>query len=448
MQHMRIACLRRTLACLLACLALAASTATAGEPISFSWPEGRQAAVSLAYDDALDSQLDNAIPALDRHGFKASFYLQLSREQVVKRLDEWRAAAGNGHELGNHSLFHQCSKSPPDRNWVEPQRNLDTTTAAQMRDQVLLANAMLQAIDGRSERTYTVPCGGAMASDGNYVNLIKRDFVAIKFGEGAVTRDMAALDPYAVTVVAPVGATGAELIAMAEAAAKQGTMVNFTFHGVGGDYLGTSNEAHEALLDYLDKHRATYWVDSFINLMKYVRSQQSNMPAATSARVLRVVDDSLTAQGTGGERSRLIPISKDQFLYDDGLTRFTLQRDAGGSLTGMRFFNDGEPPGTMVPRTAEALPTARQEVPLRQQELDRVLGSYAANGMNLKVFMDGTLLKAQMGGQLPVEIFAESVDHFFLTVVDATLTFAAGKGSPAAVTLDQDGKTLQFKRIP
>lgn len=256
-------------------LTLAMPLAMAGEPDRFAWPEGRKAAVSLAYDDALDSQLDQALPALDRHGFKGSFYLQLSREPLVKRLEEWRAAARNGHELGNHSLFHQCSKAQPDRDWVEPQRNLDTTTAAQMRDQVLLANAMLHAIDGRSERTYTVPCGDAMASDGNYVELIKPDFVAVKFGAGAVTPDMATLDPHAVTVVAPVDVTGAELIAMVEAAGKQGTMVNFTFHGIGGDYLSTSSEAHEALLDYLDQHRDTYWVDSFINLMNYVRIQQT-----------------------------------------------------------------------------------------------------------------------------------------------------------------------------
>lgn len=282
MQHTALPKFRWTLACLSASFALAMPVAMAGEPgAGFAWPGGRKAAVSLAYDDALDSQLDNAIPALDRHGFKASFYLQLSREPVVKRLAEWRAAAHAGHELGNHSLFHQCSKSVPGHEWVEPHRNLDTTTAAQMRDQVLVANAMLHAIDGRIERTYNVPCGDAMASDGNYVELIKQNFVAIKFGDGAVTPNMATLDPDAVTVVAPVGATGAELIAMAQAAAKQGTMVNITFHGIGGDYLSNSNEAHEALLDYLDKHRDIYWVDSFIHLMKYVRSQHSKTAAAT-----------------------------------------------------------------------------------------------------------------------------------------------------------------------
>jgi hypothetical protein len=40
-----------------------AGAAAADRP--FAWPPGIRAAVSLAYDDALDSQLDNAIPMLD-----------------------------------------------------------------------------------------------------------------------------------------------------------------------------------------------------------------------------------------------------------------------------------------------------------------------------------------------------------------------------------------------
>jgi CubicO group peptidase (beta-lactamase class C family) len=169
---------------------------------------------------------------------------------------------------------------------------------------------------------------------------------------------------------------------------------------------------------------------------------------ADSVRVLRVIDGKLTAQRTGGQRSTLMPIARDTFLYDDGLTRFTLQRDAAGVVSGMRFFGDGEPPGTVVARTSETLPTARQEVPLRPRQLDRVLGTYAAGTMSLKVFMDGTQLKAQMGGQPPVDIFAESADRFFLTVVDATLAFAAGDGSASTVTLSQGGKTIEFQRAP
>jgi peptidoglycan/xylan/chitin deacetylase (PgdA/CDA1 family) len=251
------------------------TSATAQAQASFAWPDGRKAAVSLAYDDALDSQLDHAIPALDRHGFKGSFYLQLSRDPVHKRLPEWRAAAANGHELGNHTLFHQCSGSLPGHEWVEPQRDLDKTSAVQMKDQVLLANVMLNAIDGKTERTMTVPCGDVMAEGRNYIEQLESEFVAIKLGNAAVTPDMHALAPYAVTVEAPTEVTGAQLIARVQEAAAKGTMVNFTFHGIGGDYLTVSNEAHGELLDYLAAHRDTYWVDTFLNIMKYVKQQQS-----------------------------------------------------------------------------------------------------------------------------------------------------------------------------
>lgn len=66
-----------------------------GQP--FSWPEGIRAAVNLAYDDALNSQLDNAVPALDRYGFKGSFYLVMASAPLQTRMEEWREIARNGH---------------------------------------------------------------------------------------------------------------------------------------------------------------------------------------------------------------------------------------------------------------------------------------------------------------------------------------------------------------
>ena len=131
----------------------------AEENPEFSWPNGARAAVNLAYDDALDSQLDHAIPSLNRYGFKGSFYLTLASNTVRLRLDDWRAAAASGHELGNHTLFHPCSASLPDREWVEPQHDLDHITVVEMRERILLANSMLHAIDGQAERTFTAPCG-------------------------------------------------------------------------------------------------------------------------------------------------------------------------------------------------------------------------------------------------------------------------------------------------
>ena len=116
--------MRRLLQLAAACAAsaLALGTAMAQAP-AFPWPDGQRAAVSLSYDDAVPSQLDNAIPALDRHGLKGTFYLILAAETVRERLEEWRAAARSGHELGNHSLFHQCSARGAGREWVKPEQD-------------------------------------------------------------------------------------------------------------------------------------------------------------------------------------------------------------------------------------------------------------------------------------------------------------------------------------
>ena len=70
--------------------------------------QGKRCAVVLTYDDALDVDLDNAIPALDSLGLKATFYLSGYSGTLNTRLKEWRAVAAEGHELGNHTLFHPC----------------------------------------------------------------------------------------------------------------------------------------------------------------------------------------------------------------------------------------------------------------------------------------------------------------------------------------------------
>lgn len=258
---------------LAAVLTAPAQTAAAAP---FQWPQSARAAVSLAYDDALDSQLDHALPALDRHGLKGSFYLQLSNPAVVRRLAEWRAAARAGHELGNHTLFHQCSASLPERSWVQPHRDLDRISVAQVKDQAILANTMLYAIDGQRERTFTAPCGDLLAGGQPYLPAIAAEFVAIKAGGGSgVAVSMASLDPYAVPVLAPVNMSGKQLIDIVKQAGARGTMVNFTFHGIGGDYLAVSSEAHAELVAFLAAHRDLYWTDTFLNIMRHVKKQQA-----------------------------------------------------------------------------------------------------------------------------------------------------------------------------
>ncbi len=255
-------------------LALGAQMSVAADK-PFNWPNGAKAAVNLAYDDAVPSQLDNAIPALNKYGVKGSFYLTLGADTITHRLADWRKAAKDGHELANHTLFHQCSRSGADRSWVNVDNDLDKISATQLAAQIRVGNSMLHAIDGKTERTFTTPCGDLKASGVDYLPLVKSEFVAIKAAFGGVIPDMNTLDPYAVIVAVPTNVSGKELIALVKEAAAKGTMINFTFHGIGGDHLSVSNEAHEELLKYLADNKGTYWTDTFINIMKYVKEQQA-----------------------------------------------------------------------------------------------------------------------------------------------------------------------------
>ncbi|WP_162250828.1 polysaccharide deacetylase family protein [Pelomonas sp. Root1217] len=245
-------------------------TAQAGP---FVWPNGAQAAVSLGYDDALDSQLDHVVPALNKRGLRASFYIPINGPTLPGRQNEWKAAATAGHELGNHSLFHGCSAKGPGREWVQPQRDLDRQMAAQVQEQVIAANTWLQGLDGKTRRTFTPPCLDMQAGGQDFAAALKPHFVAYRAAGPGMVTDTAALDPYAMPVYFVEGMSGEQLIALVEKAAAQHALVSLLFHGVGAEHLSVTREAHDQLLDHLARNKARFWTDSMVNIMENARKQ-------------------------------------------------------------------------------------------------------------------------------------------------------------------------------
>ncbi|MEW6997389.1 polysaccharide deacetylase family protein [Colwelliaceae bacterium BS250] len=235
------------------------------ESKELTWPGGRQVAISLSYDDALNSQLDHAIPALDVHNIKASFYVLPNSPAMSERMLEWKAAAKRGHELGNHSIYHPCRASLPNREWVPAHHDLDKYSVAQMVEEVTTANTFLKALDGKTERTFTVPCGDTMKGDVNYLSQVKDHFIAIK-GQG--------IEKGYSVIWAPADVTGKELVDYIKNVPKEISLINIIFHGVGGDYLSVSAEAHAKLLSFLVNNNETYYVDSFINIMKFANTAE------------------------------------------------------------------------------------------------------------------------------------------------------------------------------
>lgn len=77
-----------------------------------------KATIVRAYEDALHVHFYHAMPLLDSHGLKATLYVSGYTPALQTRLQQWRAAAMIGPEIGNHTLFHPCTCRKPGREFV------------------------------------------------------------------------------------------------------------------------------------------------------------------------------------------------------------------------------------------------------------------------------------------------------------------------------------------
>jgi peptidoglycan/xylan/chitin deacetylase (PgdA/CDA1 family) len=247
----------------------AAVALSARQAAPATWPGGHRAAIVLTYDDALRSQLDNAVPVLDANGFKGTFFLSGTFKQ--EDVERWRAAAKEGHELGNHTVFHPCAKGSFD---MPPQQNAESYSVAWMLKEIGAMNNMLVAIDGKNEHTFATPCGQHVVGGEDYIPALRKSGLT-RYVRAASDPGTGALDPFDVpSTFFPSTVTATELIAYVEKVRATGGLGVMGFHGVGGDYLVVSAEAHKELVEYLKAHKNEIWVAPFGEVMDYVTSHK------------------------------------------------------------------------------------------------------------------------------------------------------------------------------
>ena len=238
--------------------------------------QGKQCAVVLTYDDALNVDLDNVIPALDSLGLKATFYLSGYSGTLDTRLKDWRAIAANGYELGNHTLFHPCTGSLPGRSFVTPEYDLNNYSIRRITDEIKMTNAVLKAIDGKKERTFAYPCGDTKIHDTSYIEFVKNDFVAAR-GTQPEMPALNSVDLYNVGCYAINGQSGDELIALVKEAMAKHSLLVFLFHGVGGGHaLNVSLPAHSQLLHFLKENEKSIWIAPMLQVAEYIKQQQNS----------------------------------------------------------------------------------------------------------------------------------------------------------------------------
>jgi peptidoglycan/xylan/chitin deacetylase (PgdA/CDA1 family) len=148
-------------------------TTGAAGPRGMIWPGGQRAAVSLTYDDGLDSQLENVAPQLDEFGLKATFFL--TRENMEERVADWVALARRGHEIADHTNTHPCKLQ-------------HFTSQTFERDEIAPAEQFFDDNFGPAHpRTYAYPCGFTRLGRGdlearwsNYLSVLRPNFLAAR----------------------------------------------------------------------------------------------------------------------------------------------------------------------------------------------------------------------------------------------------------------------------
>ncbi|MBN1820095.1 MAG: polysaccharide deacetylase family protein [Prolixibacteraceae bacterium] len=228
-----------------------------GQPAK-AW-QSKKCAVVLTYDDGLNVHLDNAIPLLDSLRLKGTFYIPGNSQPFANRIDEWRVAAKNGHELGNHTLFHPCNGNMPGREWVSKDHDLSNYSLNQIVDEIRVCNTLLKAVDGKDKRTFAYTCGDREVEGQLFYDLLKDEFIGAR-GVYSEMNDPENTDLNNINSFMINGESGEELINLVKKAQNSGSLLVFLFHGVGGEHdLNVSLPAHRKLLLYLSENRNNIW---------------------------------------------------------------------------------------------------------------------------------------------------------------------------------------------
>jgi peptidoglycan-N-acetylglucosamine deacetylase len=240
-------------------------------PTASPWPDGCQGAVSLTFDDGMTSQLQIAIPMLNEHGLAGTFYLNPRGDQWYERLQPWREAARAGHEIGNHTMAHPCSRAFRDSD--EP-AGLEALTLAELEADIVETERRLrEAIPEQKERSFCYPCYQDHVGEGStrqsYVPLVARHFIAGRT-KGEVPNHPASCTLHHLASYPAERSWGATLVGLAERAATQGRWTIFTFHGVNQGHLTVSEVDLKELCVHLQRHRDRLWTAPVIQVARRI----------------------------------------------------------------------------------------------------------------------------------------------------------------------------------
>jgi peptidoglycan-N-acetylglucosamine deacetylase len=239
----------------------------------FTWPEGKQIAISLSFDDARASQVDAGTALLDQYGVKGTFYVVPN--SVKQRLEGWKKAVANGHEIGNHSFNHPCTGNFP---WSR-QKAIENYTLKQMRNELILANKDIKELLGVEAEVFAYPCGQTYIGRGentkSYVPVISKLFLS---GRGWLDEGPNApqfCDLAKLTGMEMDGKDFEQILPLIENAKKSGAWLVLAGHEMGASGNQTTRLSMlKKLIEYAQNPANGIWIAPVGTVAKYIKGNK------------------------------------------------------------------------------------------------------------------------------------------------------------------------------
>ena len=244
--------------------------------MNIDWRNDRRCAISLTFDDGLESQLALAIPALEERSFRGTFYLMTADD---KKLDRFVEPQGRGHEIGNHSIRHVCTGSV---NMDSAYYGLERMTLEDMAEELDESDRrMREKYPGAESFSFGYPCYNTFVGRGSerrsYVPLVSERFAAARGGgeistsfNSPETADVHCLNSWKCE-----RKNASELIGIVERTVREGAYSVLTFHGISEGHLSVFLPDFIELVDYLHSRRDVVWTAPLLEVATHIRAFQA-----------------------------------------------------------------------------------------------------------------------------------------------------------------------------
>ena len=251
-----------------------ASAPTRAIPSPTMWPGDRSAAVSLTFDDAMQTQLDNAGPILKKHGLNGTFFAVTGPSSTwLKRPDDWRRLAAEGNEIGSHTVHHPCMLKV-----IKP-HSQDYTPEMMLKEMRDSSEAIIERLGTRRGMTFAYPCGdmtfGSEAdlarNQARYLDYVAQYYFAARGYNSWAPVVAEDINPLTVPVLGwTAGKDFPSLLDLLEPARQGHNWGVFPFHGAGGQWLSVTSQTLDELAGFLARH-TEIWAATFGDVVRYIQ---------------------------------------------------------------------------------------------------------------------------------------------------------------------------------